>query len=178
MWDFCTELVFALHVIWNLNGKVFVYFSVSVVVPSLGAEINTSRSRELWMVIKRRMLGNRAIKLLICIKIESVETWWKILLEIRYDVYAYNIGLEHVLYILHWEYIQHYTIFVEISMTCHIQAHLYARFLGMTDNMLGPSPMHIKYVSHVYDRLWAWNNFPGPIEYVICKFTCSSNNML
>ena len=30
---------------------------------------------------------------------------------------------------------------------------LYARLLAMTDDMLGPSPMHIKYVSYVYDRL-------------------------
>ena len=29
---------------------------------------------------------------------------------------------------------------------------LYDRLLHMTDNMLGPSPMHIKYVSYVYDR--------------------------
>ena len=29
---------------------------------------------------------------------------------------------------------------------------LYAGLLAMTDNMLGPSPMHINYVSYVYDR--------------------------
>ena len=29
---------------------------------------------------------------------------------------------------------------------------LYDRFLHMTDNMLGPSPMNIKYSSYVYDR--------------------------
>ena len=29
---------------------------------------------------------------------------------------------------------------------------LYDGFLHMTDNMLGPSPMHIKYSSYVYDR--------------------------
>ena len=29
---------------------------------------------------------------------------------------------------------------------------LYARLLVMTDFMLGPSPLHIKYVSYVYDR--------------------------
>ena len=29
---------------------------------------------------------------------------------------------------------------------------LYDRFLHMTDHMLGPSPMHIKYLSYVYDR--------------------------
>ena len=28
---------------------------------------------------------------------------------------------------------------------------LYDRLLHMTDNILGPSPMHIKYVSYVYD---------------------------
>ena len=28
---------------------------------------------------------------------------------------------------------------------------LYDGFLSMMDNMLGPSPMHIKYVSYVYD---------------------------
>ena len=29
---------------------------------------------------------------------------------------------------------------------------LYDGFLHMTDEMLGPSPMHIKYSSYVYDR--------------------------
>ena len=29
---------------------------------------------------------------------------------------------------------------------------LYEGFIQMTDNMLGPSPMHIKYLSYVYDR--------------------------
>ena len=29
---------------------------------------------------------------------------------------------------------------------------LYDRFLHMTDDMLGPSPMHIKYSSYVSDR--------------------------
>ena len=44
----------------------------------------------------------------------------------------------------------------------------------MTDNMLGPCPMHIKYVSYVYDRFCIWRtNFPGPIESVISKFTCT-----
>ena len=28
---------------------------------------------------------------------------------------------------------------------------LYDRFLHMTDDMLGPSPMHIKYMSYVYN---------------------------
>ena len=30
---------------------------------------------------------------------------------------------------------------------------LYAALLAMTDHMLGLSPMHIKFVSYVYDRL-------------------------
>ena len=29
---------------------------------------------------------------------------------------------------------------------------LYDRLLAMTDNLLGPSLMHIEYVSYVYDR--------------------------
>ena len=29
---------------------------------------------------------------------------------------------------------------------------LYDGFLHMTDDVLGPSPMHIKYLSYVYDR--------------------------
>ena len=29
---------------------------------------------------------------------------------------------------------------------------LYDRLLSMMDDMLGPDPMHIKYVSYVYDR--------------------------
>ena len=50
---------------------------------------------------------------------------------------------------------------------------LYNGLLSMTDNMLGSSPMHIKYVSYVYDRLcMRWTNFPGPVESVISKFTC------
>ena len=43
----------------------------------------------------------------------------------------------------------------------------------MKDNMLGPSPMNIKYVSYVYDGFCIWRtDFPGPIESVISKFTC------
>ena len=43
----------------------------------------------------------------------------------------------------------------------------------MTDYMLGPSPIHIKYVSYVYDIFCIWRtNFPGPIESVISKFAC------
>ena len=50
---------------------------------------------------------------------------------------------------------------------------LYDGFLHMTDDVLGPSPMHIKYSSYVYDGFCIWRtNFPGPIESVISKFTC------
>ena len=42
---------------------------------------------------------------------------------------------------------------------------LYDGFLHMTDDMLGPSPMHNKYLSYVYDGFCIWRtNFPGPIE--------------
>ena len=51
---------------------------------------------------------------------------------------------------------------------------LYNRFLHMTDDMLGPSPMHIKYSSYVYDGFCIWRtNFLGPIGSVISKFTCT-----
>ena len=36
----------------------------------------------------------------------------------------------------------------------------YDRFLHMTDNMLGPSPMHIKYSSYVYTTDFSYD---GPI---------------
>ena len=50
---------------------------------------------------------------------------------------------------------------------------LYDRFLRMTDDMLGPSPMHIKYSSYVYDGFCiCQTNFPGPIESFISNFTC------
>ena len=50
---------------------------------------------------------------------------------------------------------------------------LYDGFLHMTDDMLGPDPMHIKYSSYVYDGFCIWRtNFPGPNESVISKFTC------
>ena len=46
--------------------------------------------------------------------------------------------------------------------------------LSMTDDMLGPSPMHIKYVSYVYDGFCIRRtNFPGPIESVTSKFACN-----
>ena len=55
---------------------------------------------------------------------------------------------------------------------------LYDGFLHMTDEMLGPSPMHIKYSSHVYDGFCIWRtNFPGPIECVISKFTCNHESV-
>ena len=54
-----------------------------------------------------------------------------------------------------------------VQVNLDIMDHWYNRFLYMTDDMLGPSPMHIKYLSYVYD-------FPGPIESVISKFTCIS----
>ena len=55
---------------------------------------------------------------------------------------------------------------------------LYDGFLHMTDNMLGPSPMHIKYLSCVYDGFCIWRtNFPGPIESVISKFICNMVNL-
>ena len=50
---------------------------------------------------------------------------------------------------------------------------LYDRLLAMTDSILGPSPMHIKYVSRIYGGSCIWRtNFPGPIESVISKFAC------
>ena len=53
---------------------------------------------------------------------------------------------------------------------------LYDGFLHMTDDILGPSPMHIKYSSYVCDGFCIWRtNFPGPIESVISKFTCIRN---
>ena len=54
---------------------------------------------------------------------------------------------------------------------------LYDRLLSMTDDMLGPSPMHIKYVSYEYDRFCIWlTNFPGPIESVISKLAYSGTD--
>ena len=50
---------------------------------------------------------------------------------------------------------------------------LYDRLLAMTNYMLCPSPMHIKYGSYVHDRFCIRRtNFPGPIESVISKFAC------
>ena len=40
----------------------------------------------------------------------------------------------------------------EITGELGYDGPLYNRFLHMTDDMLGPSPMHIKYSSYVYDR--------------------------
>ena len=50
---------------------------------------------------------------------------------------------------------------------------LYDGLLPMTDDVFGRSPMHIKYVSYVYDRFCIWRtNCPGPIESAISKFAC------
>ena len=51
---------------------------------------------------------------------------------------------------------------------------LYDGFLHMTDDMLGPSSMHIKYVIKYAGFCIRRTNFPGPIESVISKFTCIS----
>ena len=50
---------------------------------------------------------------------------------------------------------------------------LYDELMSMTDDMLGPSPIHIKYVPYVYDRFRIWQtNFPdSPIESVISKMS-------
>ena len=57
-------------------------------------------------------------------------------------------------------------------------SYVYDRFLHMTDDMVGPSPMHIKYSSYVYDGFCIWRtNFPGHIESVISKFTCICSNL-
>ena len=51
---------------------------------------------------------------------------------------------------------------------------LYDGLLAMTDDMNGPSPMHIKCVSYVYDGFCIrQTNFPEPIEYVISKSACN-----
>ena len=56
---------------------------------------------------------------------------------------------------------------------------LYDGFLHMMDDMLGPSPMHIKYSLYVYEGFCIRRtNCPGPIESVISKFTCSKTNYL
>ena len=75
---------------------------------------------------------------------------------------------------------RHIIIFcIEILKMFHVTGKLgydgplYDGVLHMADDMLGPSPMHIKYSSYVYDGFCIWRtNFPGPIESVISKFTC------
>ena len=44
---------------------------------------------------------------------------------------------------------------IEVASTGELgyDGPLYDGFLHMTDNMLGPSPMHIKYSSYVYDGI-------------------------
>ena len=50
---------------------------------------------------------------------------------------------------------------------------LYDILLPMTDDVLSPSPMHIKYVTYVYAGFCIGRtNFPDPIESVISKFAC------
>ena len=69
----------------------------------------------------------------------------------------------------------HNTVLVYTTGELGYDGPLYDGFLHMTDDMLGPSPMHIKYSSYVYDGFCTWQtNFPGPIESVISKFTCSA----
>ena len=63
-----------------------------------------------------------------------------------------------------------------LKSTCELgyDGPLYDGLLSMTDNMLGPSPMHMKYVSYVYDRFCIWRtNFLGPVESIISRFTCT-----
>ena len=47
-----------------------------------------------------------------------------------------------------------FIIYVMLNCTGELgyDGPLYDRFLHMTDDMLGPSPMHIEYSSYVYDR--------------------------
>ena len=48
----------------------------------------------------------------------------------------------------------HVFVYIYINIyTCELgyDGPLYDGLLQMTDNILGPSPMHIKYVSYVYD---------------------------
>ena len=40
---------------------------------------------------------------------------------------------------------------IYIQANLDMTDHMYDRLLSMTDDMLAPSPMHIKYVSNVYD---------------------------
>ena len=68
---------------------------------------------------------------------------------------------------------RHYAFLCRSTGETGYDGPLYDRFLHMTDCMVGPSPMHTKYSSYVYDGFCIWRtNFPGPIESVISKFTC------
>ena len=40
---------------------------------------------------------------------------------------------------------------MQIQVNLDMTDHCMTDFLHMTDDMLGPSPMHIKYSSYVYD---------------------------
>ena len=67
-------------------------------------------------------------------------------------------------------------LYMDITGELGYDGQLYDGFLHMTDDMHGPSPMHIKYSSYVYDGFCIWRtNFSGPIESVISKFTCIAN---
>ena len=52
------------------------------------------------------------------------------------------------------EFLPLHKTYVHTNSTCELgyDGSLYDGFLHMTDDMLCPSPMHIKYASYVYDR--------------------------
>ena len=45
---------------------------------------------------------------------------------------------------------QNVYLYIQGNLDIH-EGPLYDGFLHITDDMLGPSPMHIKYLSYVYD---------------------------
>ena len=55
-------------------------------------------------------------------------------------------------------YIYVHILLCMYEYTCELgyDGPLYDGFLHMTDDMLGPSPMHIKYSSYVYDQ-FSWS---------------------
>ena len=64
-------------------------------------------------------------------------------------------------------------MYVPIYLSIYVLTVTYVGILHMTDDMLGPKPMHIKYSSYVYDGFCIWrNNSLGPNESAISKFTC------
>ena len=68
-------------------------------------------------------------------------------------------------------------VVVVVQVNLDMTDHCTTDFSHMTDDMLGPSPMHIKYSSYVYDGFCIRRtNFPGPIESVISEFTCSGHS--